>query len=84
MVRGDINDGVVACIQLYSREGRHTSWCSSMYTIMQWCGETYIIVQHVYNYTVVTGDVYNGVVACIPFYSGEGRHTLCCSSMYTI
>ena len=33
---GDIHYGVVACIQLYSGKGRHTLWCSSMYTIIQW------------------------------------------------
>ena len=32
----DIYYGVVACTQLYRGEGRHTLWCSSMYTIMQW------------------------------------------------
>ena len=30
------------------------------------------------------GDIHYGVVACIKLYSGEGRHTLWCSSIYTI
>ena len=30
VVRGDINYGVVACIQLYSGERRHTLWCSNI------------------------------------------------------
>ena len=30
------------------------------------------------------GDIHSNVVVCIHLYSGEGRHTLWCSSMYTI
>ena len=53
-----------------------------IYTVVR---ETYIMVQqHVYNYTVMRGDIHNGVVACLQSYSGEGRHALRCSSMYTV
>ena len=68
MVRGDLHYGVVACIDLYSG-----------------VIETYIVVyEHVYNYKVMRGDINYGVVACTQIYSGENKHTLSCSTMYTV
>ena len=55
--------------------------CIQLYWVR---GDIHYSVDACVQYTVVRGNIHYGVVACIQLYSGEGRHTLWCSSMCTI